>query len=80
MSHAEESDETLGKLVAERAPGADAHPPFQELYGRLGTLSERFIAARIHARHVQDVHQETWQKAWKNAASFRDQNSTELGS
>lgn len=75
MSHAEESNEILGTLVAERAPSTEAHVPFQELYARLGKLSERFIAARIHPRHVQDVHQETWQKAWKNAAGFRDQNS-----
>lgn len=75
MSYADKSDEELGALVAHGAGSSEAHAPFQELYGRLGTLTERFIAARIHAKSVPDVHQETWQKAWKNAAQFCSQVS-----
>lgn len=66
------TDEELGLRIASEAPDGTAHPLFLEIYGRLSVMVERFIAARIDRSHVDDVHQLTWAKAWRNAKQFTE--------
>ena len=67
-----EQAECIGAWVASEAPRDGAHAAFHELYRRHATMTERYIAARVHSWEVADVHHKRWTKAWDHAEQFSD--------
>ncbi len=75
MTLEQQSDQQLGQLVAAEAPSEEAKTAFFVLYDRHARMTERFIAARIDRRHVADIHQQAWTRAWEKSATFRQESN-----